>query len=428
MALAIELKNRGHDAVVATAEVYRAKVEEEALEFAPVRPDVGELRNNEAFVRKLWHPTRGSEYLIRDYLLPAVRESYSDLLIASRNADLLITHIAAFGGPLVAEKLSLRWLSAVLQPSVFLSAEDPPALPPVTWLPKLRRFGRWPVSALLALGRALTRRWTGPIAALRREEGLRLERRPDLFSFSPHGNIGLFSRHFASMQVDWPQPLVLAGFPFYDRRGAAPNPAGAEFEGSDAGDEEKRLEAFLNDGPPPVLFTLGSSAVMEPGLFFEQSRLAAQETGRRAILLMGMDKANQRDWHSKNIHIGSYAPYSTVMPRCAAIVHQGGVGTTAQALRAGKPMIIVPWSHDQPDNAQRIVRLGVGRTISRHSYTAGRIARELKQLLDDNATVARAAALGTEIAREDGVRIACDTIEETLRSLSVPFSPGGVPS
>ena len=150
LALALELKRRGHNPVVATAAVYRSKIEEEGLEFAPVRPDVGELQHDAAAARKLWHPTRGSEYLIRDYLIPQAENSYQDLLPVCRDADLLLTHFAGFGGPIVAAKLGLRWLSVVLQPSVFLSSDEPPALPNITWLPALRKFGRWPVAAVLA--------------------------------------------------------------------------------------------------------------------------------------------------------------------------------------------------------------------------------------------------------------------------------------
>ncbi len=104
----------------------------------------------------------------------------------------------------------------------------------------------------------------------------------------------------------------------------------------------------------------------------------------------------------ESIYVASYVPYSQIMPKARAIVHQGGIGTTAQALRSGRPMIVVPWSHDQPDNAERVRKLGVGRTIPRSRYRAGRVARELTQLLNDKHYEVRAREIGAKIASEDG--------------------------
>ncbi len=103
-------------------------------------------------------------------------------------------------------------------------------------------------------------------------------------------------------------------------------------------------------------------------------------------------------------------------PRAAAVIHQGGVGTTAQALRAGKPMLVVPFAHDQPDNAARVRRLGVARVLPRKSYRAVRVAAELRRLVEDRRTVERAAALGKQVQAEDGAVSAAVAIEELLRA------------
>ena len=110
-----------------------------------------------------------------------------------------------------------------------------------------------------------------------------------------------------------------------------------------------------------------------------------------------------------------YAPYSQIFPHACAIVHQGGVGTTAQALRSGRPTLIMPYSHDQPDNAARVERLGTSRTISRQHYTAPLAVQELSQLLDNPSYAAKAAEIGQIVRAEDGVRLACDAIERQLK-------------
>jgi UDP:flavonoid glycosyltransferase YjiC (YdhE family) len=102
------------------------------------------------------------------------------------------------------------------------------------------------------------------------------------------------------------------------------------------------------------------------------------------------------------------------------VVHQGGVGTTAQCLRAGKPMLIMPYSHDQPDNGRRVRRLKVGRVIQRANYTPVRVARKLKMMLEEPRYARRAAQVAHLLEQEDGVRSACDALEELFRTTQEP--------
>ena len=267
LALAIELQRRGHRATIATSEVYRTKVEAVGVNFAPVRPNIGDLLERPELLSKLWDRTRGTEYLIRDYLMPCIGDSYADLREASTQADLLLTHSAAYAGPIVAEAQKLRWLSVALQPSIFLSIQDPPVLP-VAWLQPFYRLGPSVIQALFALGRARVRSWCEPIFRLRRKLGLSAVPNPVFESqFSPHGTLALFSRHFAMPQPDWPAHTMTTGFVFYDQLGEG-------FAGTASSREKmsSELAHFLDAGPAPVLFTLGSSAVMRPGNFFERAR------------------------------------------------------------------------------------------------------------------------------------------------------------
>jgi UDP:flavonoid glycosyltransferase YjiC (YdhE family) len=201
----------------------------------------------------------------------------------------------------------------------------------------------------------------------------------------------------ADKQPDWPRQAVISGFPFYDRDGE--------------GGMSPELVRFLDAGPSPLVFTLGSSAVVDAGPFYEHNIAAAKLLGRRAVLLVGKDPRNQPASLPDDVVAFAYAPYSELFPRAAAIVHQGGIGTTAQAVRSGRPMLVMPYAHDQPDNAERVRRLGIARTIARHRYTPARAAAELRHLLDNPAYSQRAAEVGAEIRLEDGVRIACDALE-----------------
>jgi len=408
LALAIELRRRGHDAVIATSEVYRQKIVAEGVAFTPVRPDVGLLANNPGLVRRLWDPLRGSEALFRDYLIPQIEDSYEDLFSACRGADLLLTHIAGLAGPIVAEQLELRWLSIALQPIVFFSSYDPPVLSGFEWARRFYPFGPGVFQALMAAARLRFKRWAHPIQRLRRRLGLSTWKTDLLVNtFSPRGTLALFSKWFAAPQPDWPPRTHITGFIYYDRLGAI----------SDAQeDDPAELDDFLRSGPPPLLFTLGSSVVMDAGDFFQESIVAAHALGLRAVLVAGGRRNEIHNPLPDSILVAGYVPFSRIMPHALAIVHQGGIGTTAQALRAGRPMLVAPWGHDQPDNAERLRRLGAARTIPRTRYYAPRVTNELRALLADPSYEECARALAGGIAHEDGLASACDAIEAALRN------------
>src|SRR5258708_16061726 len=107
--------------------------------------------------------------------------------------------------------------------------------------------------------------------------------------------------------------------------------------------------------------------------------------------MTGKDPGNRPALLPDNVFACDYAPFTALFPRAAAIVHQGGVGTTGQALRSGRPMLVVPWAHDQPDNADRVCRLGVARTLDRDRYSARSAAVALGRLLDAHSYASRAA-------------------------------------
>jgi UDP:flavonoid glycosyltransferase YjiC (YdhE family) len=102
------------------------------------------------------------------------------------------------------------------------------------------------------------------------------------------------------------------------------------------------------------------------------------------------------------------------MPRAAAVVHQGGAGTTHQALAAGHPELIVPFAHDQPDNAHRVERLGIAKVIYPGAYRADRVERALRSLLDEPLFASRAAIVGEIVRSERGADAACEEIERVV--------------
>ncbi len=274
------------------------------------------------------------------------------------------------------------------------------------WTRHLYKLGRWTFASMRTVADRETRRWAAPVFALRKKLGIANTNNPVMDGvFSPLGTLTLLSKAFSQQQPDWPVNSEPTGFVFYDKRGE-----GFGLPAEHASGLSDGLRRFLSEGPPPVLFTLGSSAVTHPGTFYAESAKAAKILGVRAVLLTG----RQTMPAGEGIHSEEYASYSALMPLVSAVVHQGGIGTVAQTLRAGKPMLIVPWAHDQPDNGYRLQRLGVGKVLPRRGYTASRAASALKELMKGDYAN-RAGQIAAALRQEDGLKAACDRVEIVLK-------------
>jgi UDP:flavonoid glycosyltransferase YjiC (YdhE family) len=268
-------------------------------------------------------------------------------------------------------------------------------------LGRLRALGPGFNRVLVGLYKRMGRGWSEPVRALRRELGLPPGRDP-IFEgqHSPRGVLGLFSREFGAPQPDWPPATRVCGFLFRD----------SDFGGRGM---DPALERFLAAGPPPVVFTLGSSAVLAADGFYRDASEAARALGARAVLVAGPGAAAMGDLPPGQVAVPS-APYHRLFPAAAAVVHSGGIGTIAQALRAGRPQVVVPFAHDQFDNADRVARLGLGRRLLRRRVSAAGLAAALRPLLADAALRARAEEVGRRVSAEDGPGAACAAVEEAL--------------
>jgi UDP:flavonoid glycosyltransferase YjiC (YdhE family) len=399
--LSVALIQRGHEPVIATSAFYREAIEREGIGFHPVGPEFDP--KDPELLRRVMDPKRGTEFILRDLVFPHLREAYEGLSQAATGADALITHPITFAGPIVAQQQRKTWISTVLAPISFFSAYELPVIAPFPWMQSAQKLGLWASRALVKLAKRVTVPWTKPWHSLRQELGMPPAPNPVFEGqHSPQLVLALFSRVLSTPQPDWPEQVQITGPIFYDG-----HPLRQEVW--------QELQQFLDEGPAPVVFTLGSSAVNTAGTFFEESLQAVRQLGCRALMLVGSQgNVHSRASVPRTIKLMESAPHSLVFSRAAAIVHQGGIGTAQQALRAGCPELIVPFAHDQPDNADRIRRLGVAQVIYPARYRAHRVAQVLGRLLDDEACVRRAADIGQEIRQEQGARQACEQIEILL--------------
>ena len=395
LGLARCLRALGHTPVIAACPFYADLVRREGIEFRPLRPDVDPT--NQEVIARVMDPRRGSEVVLRELIAPAVRDGYADLTDAARGADVIVSHPVTFAAPIVADEQKIPWISTVLSPISFFSVYDFPVLPALPGAALLTRLHPSISRLFLRLARRMTRSWMEPVRALRAELGLPSRGDP-LYEgqFSPHGTLALFSRVLGAPQPDWPRRTTQTGFIFDNQ--ALPMP--------------EDLSMFLDAGDPPIVFTLGSSAIGVAGRFYEESIQAANMLGQRAVLLIGKPENLPSTPLPAGIIAVETAPHDVVFPRASAIVHQCGMGTTGQALRAGRPMLLVPYAHDQPDNAYRLCHLGVARALFPKRYTALRVASHLRALLDDARYAARSAQMAREVRAEGGVDKAAEVILE----------------
>ncbi|PSF31755.1 glycosyltransferase [Aphanothece hegewaldii CCALA 016] len=395
LAIALELKKRGHKPIIAANRTHQSFVEAQHIPFTHVQPEPLDFTSEQELVQKIFS-SKGLRYLVCEILMTRLKEAYSDLEKVVVQADLLISHPFTFAAPLIAQKQEIPWISTILSPISLLSAHDPPLFNPKL---NLKSFPVWLNRLIIAFLKSQSRSWSKPLQAFRQELGLSSVKDPFFWGQrSPKLNLSLFSPIFAPPQPDWGAFNHLTGFVFYEPHDA---------------DLSEQLVKFLAQGSPPIIFTLGSSAVYHARNFYRYAAKATQQLGERAILLVGKNPENiPHDLLSQDIIAVDYAPHFLLFPYAKAIVHQGGIGTTAQAIKAGKPMLVVPFGQDQYDNANRVEQLHLGKMLTLINDES--IHLGLNELLQYPAFQNQAQHIKEIITQENGVKDACDQIEQFL--------------
>ncbi len=401
--LGLALRRRGHTVKLLTNPYFGTAAVRAGLDVVPL----GSAEEFAAAMANadLWHARRGVRAVF-DLVLVGLRVVYDAVTTNLTPDTVVVASSLGWGARIAQDRFRFPMATVHLSPSQFRSAVAPPVLHGLfmpRWLPLKVKQSIWAGGDKYVLDRML-----GPaINRLRAEVGL-----PPASGIlngwwnSPDRVIGLFPDWFAPPQPDWWPQSRVTGFPRYDE--------------ADTSDADPSLDSFLAAGPPPVAFTPGS-AMHHGAAFFRHSVEACRRLGRRGLLLTRHAGHLPADLPPTVRHV-PYAPFSRVLPRCAAVVHHGGIGTTAQALAAGVPQVVTPFAHDQFDNAERVRRLLVGRTVKAKRYTARSATAALAAVLDDPATAAACRSVATRLADDDSVDRTCDLIEALAPR---PVTPAG---
>jgi UDP:flavonoid glycosyltransferase YjiC (YdhE family) len=387
------LRTRGHDVTILTAEPFRAVSERSGLRFIQIhsQAEFDEMTRHP----DLWHGRKGLTLILRK-LSSVLREHYQ--LISSAyepGRTVIVAHALAFAARVFEDAHRVPAATIHLAPSIFRSDfQQPASIPGVDlsgWPVWMKRSAFWLVDRLL-----LDPQIVPALNQLRQEVGLApVSRVFGAWLHSPQRVIGLFPDWFAPVQPDWPPRLRLTGFPLYDE--------------SDVHAVDPALQSFLDAGSPPILFTPGS-ANRAATQFFAAALDATRRLKRRALFITRYPEQLPQDQRGDVRH-EPYVPFSRVFPACAAVVHHGGIGTCAQALAAGVPQLTMPLAFDQPDNATRLWRLGVGRWVRPQEFRGDRVAAALAALIDNEQVAARCRQWAAEIRRHDALADTCTLLE-----------------
>ena len=405
VALSEGLRASGYDVTLATHASFRGTVEQRGIAFASIAMDPREVmrrREGREWMESGENPVHFIRELIR-FIRPHLETHLAEVQAACAGADGVVFSPLAFAGWHVAEALGVPSFQAALQPQT-----------PTRAFPTLPLAGRWNLGGI---GNRLTHvlyqqfAWQAlrPMLNPWRREVLGVEalplggpfrvmrrrRTPVLHGFSPH---------VLPKPHDWPPWVHVTGYWFLDRPPGWEPPA--------------RVLDFLAAGPPPVYVGFGSMIPRDPARTIDAVIAALRQAGVRAILARGWMEATTHDL-SDDVLALEEIPHDWLFPRVAAVVHHGGAGTTAAAMRAGRPAVVVPFFADQPLWARCVERLGVGpRPVPLKRLTADRLADAIRVAVTDERIARCAADLGAKIREEDGVVNAVAIVDRVLRERS----------
>lgn len=357
------LRDLGHRVSFIAPWLHQPYVEQAGLPFHGVDIDEAVLDDPD-----LWHAIRGFGVVWRA-TRPAMAQvqALAGPLLTSPRSLLIVHPLALPEADLIrASRPGVTVVAGLLAPQNLPTVHDPLMAGPYTapaWIPRSVRKLMWrtlekfvldPV-ALPGINAARAQQGLPPVSGLLQH----LSSAPDL-------SMLLFPAWFAPPQPDWPRPLLQADFALYD-----PHPSAAL---------SPELRDFLAAGPAPLVFTHGTGN-RQAAAYFAAARDAAVALQRRAIFLTPHPGQVPPDL-PPSILRQDYVPLRALLPHAGALIHHGGIGTTAEALRAGTPQLVVPMSHDQFDNAERLKGLHAGARLDATRVNPARLTQSLQALLD----------------------------------------------
>ncbi len=419
LALALELKRRGHEIQFALSPKFADKAR--ALGFAAAVAGEDPDWDSDLMRRMLaMHRTEPIRILFAEGMIPAIGPAAAALEPLVQDADLFLSHTIQLAAPAVAQRMGTPWISASAATLIYETGDYPP--PGVAW----KGIPAWLSRLGWQIGRGLFR----DLDALAAEEYAKLGvgPRPNIISsgaYSRRLTLGLWSPSFFPRPSDWPSWFQIGGYARWDGEPTPirssptlPKREGKEFlvgEGlTSLSSRFGRTPSEAGRWVPTILFTLGSSVVNHPGEFWRTALETLAQTSWHGVLLGAPADFPVPNALQGRVQLIPYAPYADLFPLMDAVVHQGGVGTTQAACYYGLPAVVVPRGFDQFENAAHIQREGWGLRLMPEQGTATGLRLRLERLLAAGEIKTRVQALGRQMQAEPGVVRSADLVEAAL--------------
>lgn len=401
MGIAKELQEMGHQPIIAASEFYRDYIESAGISFHPLRPYIN--HEDPLIIRAVLDTQKGPEILHKKYIFPELKSSIEDLLKITDGADLIVSSVLTYFVPIVSHLSGVPWINSIVAPISMWSGYDPPILAPLPFLGKMRFLPHSLHHFILKQLFKVSEPWANPLKKLRQEHGMSPGLNPFWEGlFQGQKTLCLWSEYFYDKKPDWPSNAATTGFVFYDPK--QKNPLSEE------------LNQFISKNEKMMIFTLGSTTIQDPEEFLKIFYEVAKELNAGCIITTGKRFLNDfKKLNTENVLFVDYIPYTQVFPFANLVIHQGGVGTTANCLKAGIPQVVLPFCMDQFDNGYRVKRLGAGEVLERKHLTKKSLLAKIQNVSNSQEMKKSAKEISTQMKDENGAQKAADAILEVVK-------------
>ena len=415
ISIALELSDRGFRVILLTNDYHRELVESNGVRFLSTgnKKDYIEVHGDS----RIWNPKFD---VLEIGFEPLLKKTFSlsyDLTIEQFNRTKNLAVVGTFplfnGATMAADALGIPHITLTLAPRYVPSLVEPPA--PLRWI-----VPRWIPRSLgkrfsagivwIADRQAARKAYFRRLNEMRRSRNAKPIKIPLMkFAFPQHHlQIALFPGWFGMRASDWPTNLYAAGFP--------------EFSQVDQ-DAQAIADKFILTYGSPLVFTTGTG-VQDATKLFSEGKKICENLDLPGLFVGKVD--NRSEYGMEGFLHLDYVDFKYVLPRCLAIVHHGGIGTLAQAVRAAIPQLVRPLTFDQFDNADRVHRLGLGTFVMPKHFHGKKVTPIIRRLISHrktNSFIDKYAALANH---DRAIPRACDLIEKFLSGHKAPFRTLGV--
>lgn len=394
--LGIELLNRGFAVTFLCNDYFKPRILAAGLEFVSVGTvEQYEKGNSE----EAWE-SRNHVDNFQYYHAPAFEPAFEYVKNHSDKNTLIVVLGEENGAGVAADKFGISFVKFIMSPNIVFSVYSPPA-PMSRAIPK--KLPRFIVRFLLRRNRKTRFKvfCKMPHTADYRTTRERLQC-PLRFTTDSNAllQIGFFPEWFGMRAKDWPQNLKLVGFPLQNRASA---------------NMRSEFDAFIAQRGSPIIFTSGTG-VKDVAQLFQEGRKICEQLNVPGLFVGGKSGAEFLEGSELCAHMG-YIDFEYALSKALAIVHHGGIGTTAQAIKAGIPQLIRPIKYDQPDNAERIYKLGLGTYVMPEGFKVEQVAPMMKSMLEKAKTSKALPHYAADVRKSAAIVAAGDLIEREFRKL-----------